>query len=55
MIVKKYSANYWWQQAMRIASVRDQLNKHDIKYETLNSAWWAILEKYLEALMKEAK
>ena len=55
MIRKKHSADYWWQQAMRIASVRDQLSKHDIKYETLNSAWWEILEKYLEALRKEAK
>ena len=55
MIFKRRTADYWWQQAMRVASVRDQLHKHEIKYKTLDDAWWAILDKYLRALTKEVK
>ena len=55
MRLKKQTANYWWQQAMRIASVKEQTSKHSPKYHILDKAWWEVLDKYLEALGKELK
>lgn len=55
MIFKKQTANYWWQQAMRIKAAKEELSKHDIRHKTLDEAWWKVLEKYLEALCKEGK